>query len=143
MWCALCVYTAHMTRKTICRKRHKTPVEKQQCSACQKCCLYSVDIYTWLLWRSCDVHTYNMGKSQNGMWRVCCLLLCITSIVGMCPPHSASSGSGIACLCEVGFFADTASQSLSCLSCPGSYDADELTEAHATGLSENCIEVFP
>ena len=86
-------------------------------------------------------------KTQYWIWRVLCLLLCITSI--MCNNDGCPENSVVVpddyftiCLCNPGYYDILDAQPMVCHKCPTTYNAKELTDAHAASTVKNCIEIY-
>jgi len=85
-------------------------------------------------------------KTQYWIWRVLCLLLCITSIVcnnDGCPENSVLlPWIFTKCLCNPGYYDILDAYPMVCHKCPTTYNAKELTDAHAASAVKNCIEIY-
>ena len=85
---------------------------------------------------NCHVCPCSCGTSLN----TCPPRPLFTEVCTTCP--DGHSGDGMTCtLCATGTLS-TVPISLVCSECPAMYNASELTEAHANGISEDCIEIY-
>ena len=120
-------------------KQCKTPLEKHRVINRVKCFFFMLWTYIYGDFYVCT--TYIMHRSQNWIWCVWCLLMCITSIMCQCPQNSVETTTGT-CQCNAAYFADNTNTQMVCQACPLSYNAKELTDAHATSNVKDCIEIY-